>query len=74
MALSITGRGWSAQGYIANGFLLANSGQLIREICTIEIDGTYKSDGQTPVQVVSPYILKLLGANWSDKGFLPAKV
>lgn len=74
MALSITGRGYSVQGFLASGFLLANSGQHVTELINIEADGVFKSDPQIPVQVVNTYELKLLGANWSDFGFMPHQI
>lgn len=70
MSITVTNRTINVIGSGNETYLLANSGQAIREEITFTCNYTFRSTSDMPTQLIEPKSLKLLGGNWGDFGFL----
>lgn len=70
MSIVVTNRAINVVGSGNETYLLANSGQLVREEITFTCNYTFRSTSDMPTQLIDPKSLKLLGGSWGDFGFL----
>ena len=52
-----------------NDFLLANTGQMVKESISFEVEFDFVSSAALPVQVINNYAMQLLGDDWYNLGF-----
>lgn len=75
MALSIVSRNYSTRAHTSgNNFLLANSGQLIREEVEIVLDFDFISDVNVQALVMAENKIQVLSGTWGERGFAVGNV
>lgn len=71
MAIQITSKNYSTRNHsTGNGFLLANSGQLVTEKVEFIVDFDFTSTAQNQIFFVSETQIQVLGTTWGALGFV----